>query len=109
MAGQASQLADDGRQYRDGCQEDGAYEGDSRHYAVQIFHCCSARTDAGDESAVRFHVLRYFHRVECDRCIEVSEEDAEAIAADFEETYDDLDVEVYAGKQPVYHYIISVE
>ena len=40
---------------------------------------------------------------------EVSEEDAEAIAADFEETYDDLDVEVYAGKQPVYHYIISVE
>ena len=39
----------------------------------------------------------------------ISESAASAIAAKLEEIYTDLDVETYAGGQPVYDYIISVE
>lgn len=40
---------------------------------------------------------------------DVSEEDAEAIAAKIEEKFPDVEVELQAGGQPVYYYIISVE
>lgn len=40
---------------------------------------------------------------------EVNEEEAEQVAAEIEETYPDLDVEVNFGGQPVYYYVISVE
>ena len=39
----------------------------------------------------------------------VSEQAAQAMAEKVEAAYADLDVETYAGKQPVYDYIISVE
>ena len=39
----------------------------------------------------------------------VKEEDANAIKAEFENKYSDLEVSVYEGKQPVYYYYISVE
>ena len=40
---------------------------------------------------------------------DVSEEDAEAIAARVNELYPDLDVEVNYGGQPIYYYLISIE
>lgn len=40
---------------------------------------------------------------------DVTEEDAEEIAAYIEETYPDCEVEVQNGGQPLYYYIISVE
>ena len=38
-----------------------------------------------------------------------SEEKAEELAAAVEELYPDCDVEVNAGGQPIYYYVISVE
>ena len=40
---------------------------------------------------------------------DVSEEDAEGIAARVNELYPDLDVEVNYGGQPIYYYLISIE
>ncbi|MFS0574265.1 DAK2 domain-containing protein [Sporosarcina sp. 179-K 3D1 HS] len=40
---------------------------------------------------------------------DISEEDAETIGEYIEKTYDQVEVELYAGKQPLYPYIISVE
>lgn len=40
---------------------------------------------------------------------EVSKEDAEQFAAYIEEQFDDAEVELHAGNQPLYYYIISVE
>lgn len=40
---------------------------------------------------------------------EIKKEDAEALAADLEEAYPDFDIELHAGGQPVYYYILSVE
>ena len=40
---------------------------------------------------------------------EVSEEDANELLKELEEKYDDLDVALYYGGQPIYYYIISVE
>ena len=40
---------------------------------------------------------------------DVTEEDAETLAARVREDYPDLDVEVNAGNQPIYYYILSVE
>ena len=40
---------------------------------------------------------------------DVSEEDAEALVATLEEEYHDYEIELHAGNQPVYYYIISVE
>lgn len=40
---------------------------------------------------------------------DVTEEDAEALAAYIEETYPDCEVELQMGGQPLYYYIISVE
>lgn len=40
---------------------------------------------------------------------DVSEEDAEAIAEYIEEKYEDVEVEVHEGGQPLYYYIFSVE
>ena len=40
---------------------------------------------------------------------DVSEEDAEALVATLEEEYPDYEIELHAGNQPVYYYIISVE
>lgn len=39
----------------------------------------------------------------------VSAEDAKALKEEAEEQFDELDVEVYSGQQPVYDYIVSVE
>ena len=39
----------------------------------------------------------------------VSAEEAEELKEEAEERFDELDVEVYAGQQPVYDYIVSVE
>ena len=40
---------------------------------------------------------------------DMTEEDAKAIADAVEEKYEDISVEVNAGGQPIYYYIISVE
>ncbi len=40
---------------------------------------------------------------------EVTESDAKALAERIEETFEDVEVEVYAGKQPLYYYVCSVE
>ena len=40
---------------------------------------------------------------------DISEADAEAIAADIEKEYDFCDVECHYGGQPLYYYLISVE
>ena len=34
---------------------------------------------------------------------------AESLADDLEETYEDVEVEIHDGKQPVYPYLMSVE
>ena len=34
---------------------------------------------------------------------------AESLADDLEETYEDVEVEIHDGKQPVYSYLMSVE
>ena len=40
---------------------------------------------------------------------DVSEEDAQALADELQEKYEDLEVEVNDGGQPIYYYILSVE
>ena len=40
---------------------------------------------------------------------DIREEDARALAAEIEEMYPDCDVEVHAGGQPLYYYLIAVE
>ena len=40
---------------------------------------------------------------------DVSEADAEALAARLSEEYEDCDVEYHSGGQPLYYYLISVE
>ena len=40
---------------------------------------------------------------------DVSEEDAQSLADQLQEKYEDLEVEVNDGGQPIYYYILSVE
>ena len=40
---------------------------------------------------------------------EVSDEDAEALAAEIEESYPDVDIDVHSGGQPIYYYVLAVE
>jgi hypothetical protein len=40
---------------------------------------------------------------------EVEQEEAKALAKALEETYEDLEVEIYSGGQPLYYYICSIE
>jgi hypothetical protein len=40
---------------------------------------------------------------------EVEQKEAEALAKALEETYEDLEVEIYSGGQPLYYYICSIE
>lgn len=40
---------------------------------------------------------------------DVSEEEANELKAKLEEIYDDMDIEVHPGNQPLYYYILSVE
>jgi hypothetical protein len=40
---------------------------------------------------------------------DVTEEDAEALTSQIQEQYPDCDVDVHAGGQPVYYYVVSVE
>lgn len=40
---------------------------------------------------------------------DVSEQDAEKLAAVIEETYPDADVDIHFGGQPIYYYVLSVE
>ena len=40
---------------------------------------------------------------------DVKEADAKALSEEMEDLFDEYDVEVYNGGQPVYDYIISVE
>ena len=40
---------------------------------------------------------------------DVSEEDAEALRSELEEKFEDIDVELHYGGQPLYYYLISVE
>ena len=40
---------------------------------------------------------------------EVSDEDAEALAAEIEELYPDVDIDVHSGGQPIYYYVLAVE
>jgi hypothetical protein len=40
---------------------------------------------------------------------EISEEQAEDLAGAIEDKFDDIDVEVQMGGQPVYYYLVSVE
>lgn len=40
---------------------------------------------------------------------DVTEEEANSIIADLEETYEDLDIQLYKGDQPLYYFLLSVE
>ena len=40
---------------------------------------------------------------------DVAEDDAEALVEDLEEKFEDCDVEINEGGQPLYYYIVSVE
>jgi len=40
---------------------------------------------------------------------DINEEDAEALVEKIEEQYEDLEVELYSGAQPLYYYLISLE
>ena len=40
---------------------------------------------------------------------DVTEEDAEALMSQVEETYPDIEIALEKGAQPIYYYIISVE
>ena len=40
---------------------------------------------------------------------DVAEDDAEALVENLEEKFDDCDVEINEGGQPLYYYIVSVE
>ncbi len=40
---------------------------------------------------------------------DVSEEDAEALIAEIEERYPDVDIDAHSGGQPIYYYVIAVE
>lgn len=40
---------------------------------------------------------------------DISEEDANALGTELREKYPDCEVEVYAGGQPIYYYVVSVE
>lgn len=40
---------------------------------------------------------------------DIAGEDAEALAAQIEEKYPDVDVEIQDGGQPIYYYVLSVE
>ena len=40
---------------------------------------------------------------------DVSEEDAEALIAEIEEKYPDVDIDAHSGGQPIYYYVIAVE
>ena len=40
---------------------------------------------------------------------DVTEEQAEALRSEIEEQYEDIDIELYYGGQPLYYYLISVE
>ena len=40
---------------------------------------------------------------------DVSEEDAEALVAEIEERYPDVDIDAHSGGQPIYYYVIAVE
>ena len=40
---------------------------------------------------------------------DISEEEAEATAEKLQETYGDLEIELYRGGQPLYYYLISLE
>ena len=40
---------------------------------------------------------------------DISKEDAESFALSLEEIYPDVDIDVHAGGQPIYYYVISVE
>ena len=40
---------------------------------------------------------------------DISEEDANALGTELQEKYPDCEVEVYAGGQPIYYYVVSVE
>ena len=40
---------------------------------------------------------------------DVEEKDYEALKAELEETYEDIEVEIQLGGQPIYYYIVSVE
>lgn len=39
----------------------------------------------------------------------INEEDANALLSEIQEKFNDIDVELYYGGQPVYHYLVSVE
>ena len=39
----------------------------------------------------------------------VSEEDAEALVAEIEDRYPDVDIDAHSGGQPIYYYVIAVE
>ncbi|MDO4343514.1 MAG: DAK2 domain-containing protein [Eubacteriales bacterium] len=40
---------------------------------------------------------------------DISDEDAQALGEELQETYPDCEVEVYSGGQPIYYYVVSVE
>ena len=40
---------------------------------------------------------------------DVSDEDAEALIAEIEEKYPDVDIDAHSGGQPIYYYVIAVE
>ena len=41
--------------------------------------------------------------------LDVAEDDAEALVENLEEKFEDCDVEINEGGQPLYYYIVSVE
>ena len=61
---------------------------------------------------IKYKVLGYeisLRRQEAEMIEVISEEEANAVAEALGERYEDLDVEIYRGGQPLYYYLISLE
>ena len=76
---------------------DGKIKASDKELNVAVSDACANMVD--DDSAV----ITLFYGED------VSKEDAEAIKVDLEEKYDECDVYIHNGGQPVYSYLISVE
>ena len=73
----AQQVHDDGRDYGDQAEEDGAEHGQAAGLSLQIIAGRLTGADAGDEAAVLLQVLGDINSVEADGGVEVREADDE--------------------------------
>ena len=63
------------RDDRDDRQSAGSDEDDILENSLKIFGGGLSGTNTRDETALLFEIVRYFQRIEGDRCVEIREED----------------------------------